>query len=296
MDVFRTPDERFAGLPGWDFAPRYAEVDGLRLARVDEGPPDAEPVLLLHGEPTWSYLYRGIVPALVGAGLRAVAPDHPGFGQSDKPTDRGWYTYQRHCDVFAGHLDALGLDRVTVVVADWGGPIGLRWAMEHPDRVARIVILNTGLYGGGEASAGLRAWIAYATAQADLDVGGLLSRACGGLPDGVVAAYDAPFPTVESKAGALAFPGLVPLGPDSPSGPPQTAVRAALDAWPGPVQVAFSDGDPIFPAQVGESWTRRLRNADPFVLVPGAGHFLQEMQPATGAQVILDFVGRHPSR
>ena len=286
MDVRRTPDARFAGLPDWPYEPRYTEVDGLRLARVDEGA--GEPVVLLHGEPTWSFLYRNVIPPLLGAGLRVVAPDHAGFGRSDKPADIGWYSYERHYGLLSTHLAALALDRVTLVVQDWGGPLGLRWAMDNPGRVARIVILNTGLFSGRESSAGLDAWLAYARAQTDLDVGALLSRACGGLADEVVAGYDAPFPDVPSKAGALAFPRLVPTSLDDPGAAEQLAARAALDAWDGPVTVAFSDADPIFPAKYGESWARRLRHAS-FTLIEAAGHFVQEMRPDAVAQAILDF-------
>ena len=287
MNVVRTPDSRFEGLPDWPFAPHYTEVDGLRLARVDEGTGD--PVVLLHGEPTWSFLYRNVIPPLVAAGLRVVAPDHAGFGRSDKPDDVGWYSYERHYTLLSAHLAALDLTNVTLVVQDWGGPLGLRWAMDQPERVARIVILNTGLFSGRESSAGLEAWLAYARAQTDLDVGALLDRACEGLPPEVVAGYDAPFPDVSFKAGALAFPRLVPTSLDDPGAKEQLAAREALDAWDGPVTVAFSDGDPIFPVQVGESWARRLRNAAPFVRIEGAGHFVPEMRPDAVAAAILSF-------
>jgi haloalkane dehalogenase len=286
MDVVRTPDARFEGLPGWPYEPRYVEISGLRLARVDEG--SGEPVVLVHGEPTWSFLYRNVFPPLLDAGLRVIAPDHAGFGRSDKPADVGWYSYERHYDLLSRHLAALSLDRVTLVVHDWGGPLGLRWAMEHQDRVARIVILNTGLFSGRESSAGLDAWIAYARAQTDLDVGALLDRACGGLPPEVVAGYDAPFPSVASKAGALAFPRIIPASLSDPGAAEQLAAREALDAWEGPVTVAFSDADPIFPVRVGESWARRLRNAKPFVRIEGAAHFVPEMRPDAVAAAILD--------
>lgn len=285
MEVARTPDERFEGLPDWPYEPRYTEVDGLQLARVDEG--SGEPVVLVHGEPTWSFLYRNVIPPLLGAGLRVIAPDHAGFGRSDKPTDVEWYSYERHYDLLAQHLAALGLDRVTMVVHDWGGPLGLRWAMDHQDLVARIVILNTGLFSGREASAGLDAWIAYARTLTDLDVGALLSRACGGLPEEVVAGYDAPFPTVAHKAGALAFPRLIPLSLDDPGAAEQLAAREALDTWEGPVQVAFGDSDPIFPLRVGEAWAARLRNARPFVAIEGAAHFVPEMRPDAVAAAVL---------
>lgn len=286
MSALRTPDSRFEGLPDWPYEPRYTEVEGLRLARVDEG--GGDPVVLLHGEPTWSFLYRGVIPLLVGAGLRVVAPDHPGFGRSDKPADLGWYSYESHSRVLAAHLAALGLERVTLVVHDWGGPLGLRWAMEHPDAVARIVILNTGLFSGRDAPPGLRAWLDYARAQTDLDVGGLVSAACGGLSAEVVRGYAAPFPDASYKAGALAFPRLVPTSLDDPGAREQMAVREALDAWDGPVTVAFADSDPIFPLAVGESWARRLRHAS-FVPIEGAGHFVPEMRADAVADAILAF-------
>jgi haloalkane dehalogenase len=287
MDVRRAPDERFAGLPDWPYEPRYTEVDGLRLARIDEGAGD--PVVLLHGEPTWSFLYRNVLPPLLDAGRRVVVPDHAGFGRSDKPDDPGWYSYERHLDLLTRHLAALDLAPVTLVVQDWGGPLGLRWAMDAPDRVARIVLLNTGLFSGRESSAGLDAWLAYARAQTDLDVGALLDRACGGLPPEVVAGYDAPFPDVSYKAGALAFPRLVPTRIEDPGAAAQLAARTALDAWDGPTTVAFGADDPIFPPAVGASWARRLRRCSGFTAIEGAGHFVQELAPAAVAHAILDF-------
>lgn len=287
MEILRTPDARFAGLPDWPYEPRYTEVDGLRLARVDEG--GGDPVVLLHGEPTWSFLYRNVVPSLLDAGLRVVAPDHAGFGRSDKPADVGWYSYARHLSLLTRHLAALDLRDVTLVVQDWGGPLGLRWAMDRPDAVRRIVVLNTGLFSGREVSAGLDAWLAYARAQTDLDVGALLDRACGGLPPAVVAGYDAPFPDVSYKAGALAFPRLVPTRIEDEGAAAQLDARTALDAWPGPTTVAFGVDDPIFPPPVGESWARRLRNCSGFTRIEGAGHFVQEMRPDAVARAILDF-------
>ena len=284
MDVLRTPDERFAGLPDWPYAPRWTEVDGLRLARVDEG--SGEPVVLLHGEPTWSFLYRNVIPPLLDAGLRVIAPDHAGFGRSDKPADPGWYSYDRHCHLLARHLGSLGLPPVTLVVHDWGGPIGLRWAMRHRGAVSRIVILNTGLFSGRDASAGLQAWLAYARTQTSLAVGTLLDGACGGLPPEVVAGYDAPFPDATYQAGALAFPRLVPTRLDDPGAREQLAAREALDAWDGPVTVAFADSDPIFPLAVGEAWARRLRQAT-FVPIAGVGHFVPEQAPDAVAAAIL---------
>lgn len=298
MDVRRTPDERFAGLPDWPYEPRYTEVDGLRLARVDEGA--GEPVVLLHGEPAWGYLYRGVLPALLAAGLRVVVPDHAGFGRSDKPADVGWYTYDRHVALLTGHLAALDLTGVTLVVHDWGGPIGLRWAMENAGRVARIVILNTGLFSGRDASPGLRAWLDHARTMTDLDVGALMAGAIGSAANGralteaEVAAYAAPFPDVASKAGALAFPRLVPTTASDPGAAEQLRVRAALDAWDGPTTVAFSDDDPIFPVEVGRSWAGRLRRCAGFTALPGGGHFVPDTLAAGVGSLVAAFVASTP--
>ena len=207
-DVFRTPDERFADLPGYDFEPNYAEVDGLRLHYVDEG--EGAPVVCFHGEPTWAYLYRKLVPPLVAGGHRVVCPDYAGFGRSDKPTEQGWYSYDRHVELVSALLEGLDLRDATVVVQDWGGPIGLRWAVENADRVARLVILNTGLF-TGRVSKGFLAWQDFARRNPDLPVGFVVGGATAtDVPDEVVAAYEAPFPNAESKAGAAVFPLLVP--------------------------------------------------------------------------------------
>ncbi|HEX8001757.1 MAG TPA: haloalkane dehalogenase [Mycobacteriales bacterium] len=285
-EVRRTPDARFDGLPDWPYEPRYTDVDGLRLARVDEGA--GPPVVLLHGEPTWGFLYRNVIPRLVGAGRRVVVPDAPGFGRSDKPVGVEWYSYESHSRALAGHLAALDLRDVTLVVQDWGGPLGLRWAMENAARVARLVVLNTGLFSGRDAPPGLKAWLDYARTLTDLDVGAVVSAACGGLAPEVVRGYDAPFPDASYKAGALAFPRLVPTSAGDAGAREQAAVRAALDEWDGPVSVAFSDGDPIFPAAVGEAWARRLRRAT-FTTIEGAGHFVQEMRPEAVVDVVLEF-------
>ena len=214
MDVFRTPDERFASLPGYPYEPHYAEVDGLRLHHLDEG--SGPTVLCFHGEPSWSYLYRHMLDRLVDTGNRVVCPDLVGFGRSDKPTEQAWYTYERHVDVVTRHLDQIDLEDVTVVVQDWGGPIGLRWAVEHADQVARLVILNTGLF-TGRVSKGFMAWRDFAERTPDLPIGMILQGATTtDLAPEVVAAYEAPFPTPESKAGAQRFPLLVPLSADDP--------------------------------------------------------------------------------
>jgi haloalkane dehalogenase len=275
MDVFRTPDERFEGLPGYPYEPHYAEVDGLRLHHLDEG--SGSTVLCFHGEPSWSYLYRHMLDRLVDGGHRVVAPDLVGFGRSDKPTDQGWYTYERHVETVTRHLDQLELQDVTVVVQDWGGPIGLRWAVEHADRVARLVILNTGLF-TGRVSKGFMAWRDFAERTPDLPIGVIIKGATTtDLPDDVVAAYEAPFPTAESKAGAQRFPLLVPLAPDDAGAAEMGAVRDALAGWQKPALVAFSDADPVFPfPKAGERFTELIPSAGEQVRIEGAAHFLQE--------------------
>src|SRR5918992_3048046 len=238
-EVFRTPDERFENLPGYDFAPHWHDAGGLRLHYVDEGAGD--PVVCFHGEPTWAYLYRKLLPVLTAAGHRVVCPDYPGFGRSDKPTERGWYSYERHVEHVSALLAALDLREATVVVQDWGGPIGLRWAVENPDRVARLVILNTGLF-TGRVSKGFMAWREFAEKNPDLPIGFIIQGATTTeLPDDVVAAYEAPFPNAESKAGAAQFPLLVPLDTDQPGAAEMGAVMEALSSWDRPALVAFSD-------------------------------------------------------
>jgi haloalkane dehalogenase len=275
MDIFRTPDERFANLPGYTFEPHYSEVDGLRLHHLDEG--SGPTVLCFHGEPTWSYLYRNMLDALVPAGQRVVCPDLVGFGRSDKPTDERWYTYDRHVETVAAHLDGLDLDDLTVVVQDWGGPIGLRWAVEHADQVERLVILNTGLY-AGRVSEGFWRWLAFVENTPDLPIGAIVQAGTAtDLPPEIVAAYEAPFPTPESKAGAHRFPFLVPTSDDAVGAAEMRAVRAALREWHKPALVAFSDGDPIFPfPRAGEQFTELIPTAEEQVRIEGAAHFLQE--------------------
>ena len=288
MDVFRTPDERFADLPGYPYEPHYVEVDGLRLHHLDEG--DGPPVLCFHGEPSWSYLYRHMVDGLVAAGHRVVCPDLVGFGRSDKPIDQGWYTYERHVETVTAHLDRLEFQDVTVIVQDWGGPIGLRWAVEHADRVARLVVLNTGLF-TGRVSKGFMAWRAFAERTPDLPIGSIVQGATTtDLPPEVVAAYEAPFPTPESKAGAQRFPLLVPMSYDDPGVPEMQATRAALSSWDKPALVAFSDTDPVFPyPKAGEQFTELIPTAGEQVRIEGAAHFLQEDRGREIAEAMLAF-------
>jgi haloalkane dehalogenase len=275
MHVFRTPDERFENLPDYDYEPNYVEVDGLRLHHVDEG--SGPTVLCFHGEPDWSYLYRHMLDALVASGHRVVCPDLVGFGKSDKPTDQDWYTYERHVEFVTRHLEQVDLQEVTVVVQDWGGPIGLRWAVEHADKVARLVVLNTGL-STGRVSKGFLAWRDFAERTPDLPIGMIMQGATTtDLAPDIIAAYEAPFPTTESKAGAQRFPLLVPLTPDEPGAAEMLAVKDALARWDKPTLVAFSDGDPVFPyPKAGEQFTGLIPSAGEQVRIEGAAHFLQE--------------------
>jgi haloalkane dehalogenase len=289
--VFRTPDPRFEGLPGYDFAPQYAEIEGLRLHYLDEGPPDGAPIVCFHGEPTWAYLYRKMITPLSAAGYRVISPDYAGFGRSDKPTDRRWYTYDRHVGLIAALLDKLNLSDATVVVQDWGGPIGLRWAVEHDDRVARLVILNTGIF-TGRVSQGFLAWRAFAEKNPDLPVGFVLQGATKTeLTPEVIAAYEAPFPNSESKAGAAQFPLLVPTEVDAPGAKEMRALADALARWEKPALIAFSDSDPVFPhPKSGEVFVERIPGARPQVTIAGAAHFLQEDKGEQIAQEVLAFL------
>jgi haloalkane dehalogenase len=290
MDVFRTPEERFANLPGYGYEPNYVDVDGLRLHHLDEG--EGATVLCFHGEPSWSYLYRHMVDRLVGEGHRVVCPDLVGFGRSDKPTDQAWYTYERHCETVTRHLDQIELDDVTVVVQDWGGPIGLRWAVEHADQVGRLVILNTGLF-TGRVSKGFMAWREFAERTPDLPIGMIIQGATTtDLPEDVVAAYEAPFPNAESKAGAQRFPLLVPLSEDDVGVAEMQAVTAALRSWDKPALIAFSDTDPVFPfPKAGDQFTQLIPTAGEQVRIEGAAHFLQEDRGREIADAMLAAFG-----
>jgi haloalkane dehalogenase len=286
MDLFRTPDERFSDLPGYDFEPHYSDVGGLRMHYVDEG--SGPPVVCFHGEPTWAYLYRKIARPLIDAGQRFVAVDMPGFGRSDKPTDRDWYTYDRHVGHVTRVLDGLDLHDVTVVVQDWGGGVGLRWAVEHGDRVARLVIMNTGLF-TGRVSKGFMNWRNFAERNPDLPIGFIIESATTtDLDPAVKAAYEAPFPNAESKAGAAQFPLLVPLSADAPGAAEMGAVGDELSRWEKPALVAFSDSDPVFPyPKAGQVFVDLIPGATEQVKIEGAAHFLQEDRGEQIAEEIL---------
>ena len=306
MDVLRTPDERFADLADFPFAPHYVEVggtdaaggrDSLRVHYLDEGPADGEVVLLLHGEPSWSYLYRTMIPVLVEAGLRAVAIDLVGFGRSDKPARREDYTYAAHVDWTWAAVDAIGLTDITLVCQDWGGLIGLRLVGEHPDRFARVVAANTMLPTGdhhpGEA---FLAWQRFSQETPDFPVGKMVTGGCvSDLTADVIAGYDAPFPDDSFKAGARQFPMLVPTTPDDPAAAANRAAWEVLTRFDRPFLCAFSDSDPI--TRGADAVLRKLipgAAGQPLVTISEGGHFLQEDQGRELAGVVTDFVAANP--
>jgi haloalkane dehalogenase len=295
MKVLRTPDERFADLPGFPFAPHYVEVaDGLRVHHLDEGPSDAAPVLLLHGEPSWSYLYRTMVPVLVAAGHRVVVPDLVGFGRSDKPSEQSDHTYQRHVDWMSEVVfDRLDLRDITFFGQDWGGLIGLRLVAAQPDRYARVVVGNTGLPTGERPPTdAFLAWQTFAREAEQFPVGGIIAGGCATRPtDDVIAAYDAPFPDDSYKAGARAMPALVPTSPDDPAHAANVAAWEVLRTFDKPFLCAFGDSDPI--TKGGERvFLREVPGTEgqPHTTIEGGGHFLQEDQGPALAEVISSFI------
>jgi haloalkane dehalogenase len=301
METSRTPEDRFADLPGFPWPPQYADVpdgDGgtLRMAYVEAGPSDGPVVLLLHGEPTWSFLYRQVMRVLADAGIRAVAPDLVGFGRSDKPTEARDHSFARHVEwVRALAFDRLDLREVTLVGQDWGGLIGLRLAAEHPDRFARVVAANTGLPTGDFDMPEVWWMFRNAVEKAEvLDVGRLVAAGCvRGLDDATRAAYDAPFPDEASKVGPRVMPTMVPTRPDDPATEANRAAWEVLQRWDRPFLVAFSDGDPITGPMAPV-----LRKLVPGTqglehpTIAGAGHFLQEDAGAELGRVVAGFVSR----
>jgi haloalkane dehalogenase len=297
--VLRTPEDRFAGLPGFAYPPGYADVGGLRMAYVTAGPPDGEPVLLLHGEPSWSFLYRKVMPVLAAAGLRAIAVDLVGFGRSDKPAEMGDHSYALHVEwARALAFDELGLTGLTLVGQDWGGLIGLRLVAEHPDRFARVVAANTGLPTGDHPMP--EVWLRFRDVVRTAPVLGisrLIQAGCQSvLPAEVLAAYEAPFPDESFKAGPRAMPTLVPTSPDDPASAANRAAWQQLTAWEKPFLVAFSDRDPITGA-MAPILERTVPGAAGLEhpVIEGAGHFLQEDAGERLGAVIAAFVRAHPS-
>ncbi|MBK5231053.1 MAG: alpha/beta fold hydrolase [Thermoleophilia bacterium] len=291
--IFRTPDDRFAGLPGFPYEPHYREWEGLRLAHVDTGG-DGPVALLLHGEPTWSYLWRKVIPPLVDAGYRCVAPDLPGFGRSDKPTDLGWYTYDRLTASLHHLIETLDLEEITFVVHDWGGPIGLRAATETPERVKRIVAMDTGVFTGTfKMSDNWQMFADFVANTPDLPIGFLVKGACvREMSDDVFAAYEAPFPTPESKTAARAMPPMIPREETTPDARTGQRVLEELAAASWPKLVLWADKDPVLPPKLGQAFTERIGAEGPRT-IENAGHFLQEDAGEQIGAAIVQWLARN---
>lgn len=334
MQILRTPDERFANLPGYDFEPHYSEVpDGeggsIRIHRIDEGPRDGEPILLLHGQPSWSYLYRKMIPLLVDAGYRAIAPDLVGFGRSDKPTERSDYTYANHVRWMSDWLVGLDLTGITLFCQDWGGLIGLRLVAAMPERFARVIAANTGLpdktpisdemlpamrklyeglpvvkreelgkhFAAKDGPPGFLYWRKFCAETPELPVGQIVGN-LGPVPASpeICAAYDAPFPDASYRTGAHQFPSLVPIFPDDPELPANRKAWESLAAFDKPFLTAFSDSDPVT-AGMDVVLQKRVAGAKGMkhVTIKGGGHFLQEDQPEQCVEAIVNLVRETPA-
>jgi pimeloyl-ACP methyl ester carboxylesterase len=282
MEILRTPDDRFADLPDFPYAPRYLEdlagFDGMRLHYVDEGAADAPVFLCLHGEPTWAFLYRKMAPVFLESGARVVAPDFFGFGRSDKPVDDAVYTWSFHRNMLLRFIERLDLKQVTLVCQDWGGLLGLTLPPDMPERFARLLIMNTALATGDvPPSPGFVAWKQFVASQQDLAVGKLMSRAVAGLGPAEIAAYDAPFPDQRYKAGVRRFPAIVPVTPDMDGA--AESKRAALwwsSEWRGPTFMAVGELDPVLGPPVMEMMRAIIRGCPEPLMLGDAGHFAQE--------------------
>ena len=303
MKKLRTPDSYFINLPDYDFEPHYLMVDDteggeLRVHYLDEGSKEAVPILLLHGEPSWSYLYRKIIPILTAAGHRVIAPDLPGFGRSDKPALRTNYTYQRHVDWMQSLLDQLDLNRITLFCQDWGGLIGLRLVAENPDKFTRVAAGNTMLpTGDHDPGEGFRKWQQFSQETPRFDAGATIkSGTTTTLSQAVIDAYDAPFPDETYKEGARQFPLLVPTTPDDPASEKNRAAWTQLSKWNKPFITLFSDSDPVTGG--GDRILQKLipgANGQNHTTIVNGGHFLQEDQGETLAELLLKFIDDNPS-
>jgi haloalkane dehalogenase len=296
MRIVRTPEERFRDLPDYPFQPHYLDIDRVRVHYIDEG--DGEVVLCLHGEPTWSFLYRKMIPILQGK-HRVVAMDFIGFGRSDKFSEKEDYSFKMHKDTLAAFLKALDLRGINLVVQDWGGPIGLTIATEMQDRISRLVIMNTFPLGEEPLPDAFHLWRRFAERHPDLPVSvvikmGLKNRKV--LSPEIIAAYEAPFPDVTYKSGAAVWPLLVPLSPDDPGAAEMRSTRDALTQWNKPALVMFSDTDPVM--QGADQYYRNLiptAREQPQITIKDAGHFLQEEKGEEIASHILEFIERTPT-
>jgi len=302
VEALRTPDDRFRDLPGWDHPPAYVEdlpgYEGLRAHCVDLGPRDAaDTYLLLHGEPTWAYLYRKMIPVFLGAGGRVVAPDFFGFGRSDKPVEQSVYGFDFHRDYLLRLVERLDLTGITLVVQDWGGLLGLTLPVDpgFAPRLSRLLAMNTGLAVGISPGPGFAAWRAYAASHPDLAVGALLKRSVPGLSDAEAAAYDAPFPDASYKAGVRAFPQLVMTEPDMPGVEVSRAAERFWSGWDGPSFLAVGAQDPVLGVPAMERLHRIVRGAPPPLVLPDAGHFVQESGDVVARAALAAF-GLDPGR
>jgi haloalkane dehalogenase len=287
--VVRTPEKLLANLPDFPFKAKYRKFQGVRVAHIDEG--NGPPVVFVHGEPTWSFLWRKVMQPIRQGGYRCIVPDLPGFGRSDKPVDLSWYSYDRHTDSVASLLSDLRLEDVTIVVHDWGGPIGLRVAVENPERIGRMVMLNTGLFTGHQKMTD--SWMAFrelAQRGEDLPVAFLIRAGCKtDPPANVLAAYEAPFPNPASKAGARAFPLLLPLYPDTKGAVTGQQVLRALGSDTRPKLIIWGEADPILPIQAGWRFAHAI-GAEVDHVIPGVGHYLQEDAGQQVGRLILGWL------
>jgi pimeloyl-ACP methyl ester carboxylesterase len=290
MDLLRTDDSRFANLPGWPFAPRYLDIDGARMHYVDEGPRDAATtVLCLHGNPSWSYLYRHMIPVFTKAGLRVVAPDLLGFGRSDKPAAEADHTFELHRESLINFIDGLGLRNVMLACQDWGGIFGLTLPMVMPERFTRLLVMNTTL-ATGTLSEGFRQWRAYSNTQADLAVGKLFTRGKRDMPAAEAAAYDAPFPDASYKAALRAFPNLVPDGEQAPGAAiSRTAEAFWREKWAGESFMAVGVQDPVLGTEPMAALRSRIRGCPEPLTVPEAGHFVPEWGAPIARAALMHF-------
>lgn len=296
IEALRTPDERFAALPGFAYRPHYLDglpgYEGLRAHYLDEqaSPGSGRTILCLHGQPTWCYLYRKMIPVFAAAGHRVVAPDLFGFGRSDKPVDDALYTFNFHRGMLMRFIEALDLQRVTLVVQDWGGLLGLTLPMEYPNRIDRLIVMNTGLGVGRSPGPGFDAWKAFVAAKPDFEIAGMMKRSVPGISDAEAAAYDAPFPDRRYRAGVRRFPALVPVTPD------MEGVDASLESaqflreqWIGRTFMAIGMQDPVLGPPVMQALAKTIRGCPAPLELPEAGHFVQEHGQVVAERALAAF-------